>query len=261
MINCKQCDKEITNPNKIFCNRECNTIFKRRNLRTINCLECNKQIITNSKKQRFCSSKCYGRYNAKNPGVIQKQQEKNRIIKICENCCEEYEVHNYRKNSKFCSKSCFTAYGRRTIICPTCGIEFTTQANDKQKYCSYKCFRMVISNSSKAENEIKNFLKENNFIHNKNRIFYDDNMFIPDICIGNKIIEYYGEYWHCSPRLFEAKDFNTSINLTAKEKWERDEKRIHIFKKLGYNVLIIWENDYNLYKEEILLKCLNFLKE
>lgn len=92
------------------------------------------------------------------------------------------------------------------------------------------------------------------------RIFYKGNVFIPDICIGNKIIEYYGDYWHCHSTLFQENDLNISLNLTAKEKWNRDETRIKILNELGYDTLIIWEHEYLLSKDDVLLNCLNFLR-
>lgn len=259
MVNCKQCG--ILTENKSFCSINCANEFKRRNLIIKTCLECNKEFSTNKINQRFCSSKCYGRYNSKNPGVLQIRKEKDRYKKFCRNCNKEFETHYFRiKTNNFCSTNCHHNFRRETIICQTCGVEFVAPKHQKKVYCSTLCHRILRGNTSKAENEIKDFLKENNFIHELKPIIYKENLFVPDFCFGNKIIEYYGDYWHCHSSMFEANDLNKSINLTAKEKWDKDDKRIKIFNELGYETLIIWEHEYNLSKSDVLLKCLNFIK-
>lgn len=48
-----------------------------------------------------------------------------------------------------------------------------------------------------------------------------------------------------------------SINKLAKEIWEIDAKRIGFLKLLGYDVLIVWENDWKKNKEEVV----NLLKK
>jgi hypothetical protein len=59
----------------------------------------------------------------------------------------------------------------------------------------------------------------------------------------NRIIELYGTYWHADPRKYTADYFNKATKLTAKEMWNRDEKRNSFLKSLGYKIDVVWELD------------------
>lgn len=76
----------------------------------------------------------------------------------------------------------------------------------------------------------------------KKYMFYD--FVIPDkkICI-----EYNGNCFHANPKLYKENDHPNPYNknITAKEIWENDKIKINNIKKHGYNVIIIWENDYD----------------
>ena len=48
--------------------------------------------------------------------------------------------------------------------------------------------------------------------------------------------------------------------LLVKDIWESDKLKISALNNLGYDVLIIWENDINNNKEVELNKCINFIK-
>ncbi len=68
--------------------------------------------------------------------------------------------------------------------------------------------------------------KEYKFVGN-GKIIID--RFNPDFINVNgqkKIIELYGDYWHKRPEVIK-----------------RDKKRIRIYKKYGYNTLVIWERE------------------
>lgn len=73
------------------------------------------------------------------------------------------------------------------------------------------------------------------------------NRFCPDFINVNgqkKIIEFFGDFWHANPLKYKANDIMYR-GLRAKDIWERNKKRLKIYKKLGYNTLIIWENELN----------------
>lgn len=63
-------------------------------------------------------------------------------------------------------------------------------------------------------------------------------IFIPS---KNKIIEYFGNYWHCNPKKYKDEYFHTIIKKSAKEIWERDKERIDLLEGSGYNVEVVWE--------------------
>jgi G:T-mismatch repair DNA endonuclease (very short patch repair protein) len=99
-------------------------------------------------------------------------------------------------------------------------------------------------NPSLAEREIASFLEERDikYIKQANVVSrYSCDFLLPDYSI---IIEYYGTYWHCDPRKYKFDYFNQKKNKTAHEIWEYDSERENLFKKNGYKLLIIWEEDF-----------------
>ena len=68
---------------------------------------------------------------------------------------------------------------------------------------------------------------------------------------NNTIFEFHGSFFHGSPNLFNPKDTNTMCNMTYGELYERTLKREEVIKSLGYNLVVIWEEDWNKLKKEI----------
>ena len=64
-----------------------------------------------------------------------------------------------------------------------------------------------------------------------------------DFKLGNKIIEFDGDYWHSKPQQKEI-----------------DNRRDDFLVKKGYIVKRVTEGDYRSKKEIIINECLNFLK-
>ncbi len=69
------------------------------------------------------------------------------------------------------------------------------------------------------------------------RIFVD--IFIPS---ERKIIECYGDYWHCNPIKCSPDYYNHLVHLTAQEIWDRDKKRVETLEDAGYHVEVVWES-------------------
>lgn len=126
-----------------------------------------------------------------------------------------------------------------------------------EKYNEAKKNRFLggfIAPVSKFQKEIEEFVKTiyegNVFGHENNYCFFvngelEQSVVIPDILIEDKklIIECYGDYWHCSDKYSESY-FHEVIKKTAKEIRHLDERRVDFLKNKGYVVLIIWENDW-----------------
>ncbi len=81
-----------------------------------------------------------------------------------------------------------------------------------------------------------------------------------DIYKGNKIIEYNGDYFHCNPNKYSPTFFNKSTGMYAAEKWEFDREKIETAKRSGYDVLVVWEEDYKRSPEKVIEKCKDFLE-
>jgi len=64
------------------------------------------------------------------------------------------------------------------------------------------------------------------------------------------IIEVYGDYWHCNPKLFDKGFYHRQLKKTAEEKWSLDLKRQQYLESLGYKVTVVWESDLNSFIEE-----------
>ena len=78
----------------------------------------------------------------------------------------------------------------------------------------------------------------------------------------NTIIEFYGNYWHCNPLIFEKKFYHHYIKMSAEDIWEKDKKRIDdIYKNFNekVNIIIIWES--SVIDKDYLLKILIDNKE
>lgn len=86
--------------------------------------------------------------------------------------------------------------------------------------------------------------------------------FVYDFCLEDKkkIIEYNGDYWHCNPKIYVPTYYNSVTKMTAKQKWKKDKKKIDFAKQQGYDVLVIWEKEYNDNKKETINRVVNFLK-
>lgn len=103
--------------------------------------------------------------------------------------------------------------------------------------------------SSNTSNLEKNFLKELKLINEsfkKGTLKINKRWFFPDVIDEKRklIIEYFGDFYHCNPKIYSEDYFNPKIKKTAREIWELDEIRIKIFINNGYNVIIIWEKDF-----------------
>lgn len=87
----------------------------------------------------------------------------------------------------------------------------------------------------------------------------------PDYILGNKIIEFNGDYWHCNPKFYNIDDFvprfDSKPMQSVREVWESDHKREQEFKRLGYEVLTVWENDYYTDTLKEIDRCVEFLNK
>lgn len=93
---------------------------------------------------------------------------------------------------------------------------------------------------------------------NEEQLFYNHNNVIKvDFKYKNNIIEFNGDYWHANPEIYKEDDF---INgKTAEETWKKDDLRYEFLKSAGYNVLVVWENEWKKDKDSIINKCKKFL--
>jgi hypothetical protein len=92
------------------------------------------------------------------------------------------------------------------------------------------------------------------------------NLLKPDFCYKNKIIEFFGSYWHCDPKhhKFGNPQFvirRGSKKYTAESTWKIDKWRIEELIKSGYDLLVIWESEWDASQEGVVARCLEFLRK
>lgn len=85
----------------------------------------------------------------------------------------------------------------------------------------------------------------------------------------DKVIELFGDYWHCNPKDYinkgESKSgFKPNDTIAggkyAKDKWKKDKEIVEGMKKQGYKVLIIWEGELETELDKTTKKILKFAK-
>lgn len=94
-------------------------------------------------------------------------------------------------------------------------------------------------------------------LNEEQTLFRFDSIIKVDFKHNNNIIEFFGDYWHANPILYNKEEIIRSIEVN--EIWKKDESRIDWLKKSGYNVLIIWEKDWKENPELVLNNCKKFL--
>lgn len=85
--------------------------------------------------------------------------------------------------------------------------------------------------------------------------------FIYDIHYLDKIIEYNGDFWHANPNVYDSSFISPYNNLSQEEIHKRDHIKHQLARDRGYEVLVIWEQDYKKDPEKELQKCINFLTQ
>jgi hypothetical protein len=61
----------------------------------------------------------------------------------------------------------------------------------------------------------------------------------------NTVYEYYGDFWHGNPEVFEAEKMNPITHTRYGELYDATMIREEAIKKAVYNLITIWENDYD----------------
>lgn len=255
---CPICQKEFhtKRKNAIFCTLKCRYEFQKtennpsRKRKKIICLNCGKEkTVMNYTTTKFCCLSCYWNFLRNHPDIKFQQVTDSKIKKECLSCKKEFKVHLYRKNVKFCSRSCHDNYRRDFLTCPTCGKDIKTPKYEKRKYCSEECaFKGVDKRKSSFSKSIQLFLDNFDVKYNiEHRINLENEKYyyVDFLLDKNVFIECYGDYWHCNPRKYDENYFHKKIFKSAKEIWYNDNIRLLKLNQHGYKEIIIWEFDWN----------------
>lgn len=158
------------------------------------------------------------------------------------------------------------------------GVENPWQVDSVQKKCietklknygSVNCSNIHMNSS--IHKKVSEFLSSLNIQHENENTklirYYDDNgklhWPVPDIHLlgqfSNIIIEVNGDYWHANPKLYKENDLIRRFGgyVKAGDIWKKDFERNHYIEKLGYKVLVVWEDEIE--NGSFCEKILNFL--
>lgn len=80
-----------------------------------------------------------------------------------------------------------------------------------------------------------------------------------DFTYNNKAIEFFGDYWHANPDVYNADVVMPFVHKTAETIWQQDKQRIADLTSIGYEVLVIWESEFRTNPDDTINKCLTFL--
>lgn len=229
------------------------------------CIHCSGSFIPRVKTATLCSRTCMYAW----------RKGQNWIEKACLHCGNHFEARKSDSLPRlFCSPECHKSseYKKQKIS------EWSSRADnpfkDPKKQEEYRELKMkkygtLQVNRDKgldtcaekygtkfpmllSKSNGKRVSKPQAFVYKSVKAIYDDailehhikdadifvDVFVPSI---NKIIEVYGDYWHCNPNYYDSSFYHTQLHMTAQEKWDEDRKRLEKLIKLGYNVEIIWE--------------------
>lgn len=113
-------------------------------------------------------------------------------------------------------------------------------------------FHVKRSRKSVEEKEVYEHLKAlGRYSLSDTEIRLTDGSFVaPDIVIDGKIaIEFYGDYYHANPFVYEDDDYIKVKGKTAKEVRDADRRRVEKIVESGYKVIVLWQRNYRENKE------------
>jgi len=61
---------------------------------------------------------------------------------------------------------------------------------------------------------------------------------------NNTIFEFHGDFWHGNPHVYESQKTNTIVGMTFGNLYEKTIMKEKKLKKLGYNLIVMWEYDW-----------------
>lgn len=178
-----------------------------------------------------------------------------------------------KQRYKYCSRSCFSEHiaqytaGHGTMR----GKKLTAAQKAKQqatllsRYGVKNAYQLAVHRNISGPQmvlyelvcDIDNGAEIEQHIQCANMSYYADIL----IRQSNKIIELYGDYWHCNPSTYAEDYFHAVKGLTAAAIWEQDRLRNETLRLNGYTVMVVWDDDLKHHKELVAQKLKEFLGE
>jgi hypothetical protein len=131
------------------------------------------------------------------------------------------------------------------ITCPLHG-NFIQKPNNH--LCGNGCYKCNINVSKKETNWLDSLPESNDLIRsyvvisNNKRVFFAD-AYNPKT---NTIYEFYGDFWHGNPDIYKSSDINRVTKSSFGDLYQKTTNKEQIIKNLGYNLIFMWENKWNI---------------
>lgn len=151
------------------------------------------------------------------------------------------------------------------------GITNVLQRDDVKRKCKISIYNNQ-ANGQVLKSKSKIHLKAIEIIETFNVEYIDEKVisdgkeiYFYDICIPEKrkIIEVNGDFWHANPLKYKPDDmmpFPGDKNLTARDVWNKDLLKKQLAEKYNYDILYIWEYEFNNI-DLVISKIKNFIEE
>lgn len=134
-----------------------------------------------------------------------------------------------------------TLVDKVTIVCPEHGqFEQKPREHLRGHGCPL-CASTTISAVSQKWLESLNLVLEKEY-----KISHDSGYYVVDGYdpSTNTVYEFYGDYWHGNPKIFDLEMVNPSLDKKFKDLYNNTILREETIKSLGYNLVTIWESDF-----------------
>lgn len=223
------------NPSTVSCYSSKISIWK--------CFKCNE--IFNSRIYRIVNSYKDGKTGC--PFCTGKRvNSKNNLLVTHPQICAEWD---YNKNIKKPEEYTAGSGSRYKVwwLCANKGHSWQASINTrvgKNSGCPYCCHKI-----SKVEIEWLNYLKIDEKYRQSN-IYIDGKRYLVDAYVPetNTIYEFWGDYYHGNPTIYNLDDYNKTCKKTFRELYNKTINKKNIFISNGYNLVYIWEKEWNLIK-------------
>ena len=238
------------------------------------CIICEKSFIGKANNTKTCSKECTKEKDKLRRKKDIEEKEQNAPTRKCRYCNGDYK--RYRERNGFCSRSCASKFYVENGTYDKCKKNILPSKENTKKRMdtlidrygtiSMRKICRVFSRDSKPQKEIYNFLSSSlgddifyNFaikVTDDNKLYYAD-MYVSS---SNTVIEFNGDYWHCNPNKYDANYYHQDKKMLAEEIWKNDKQKENNIIDAGYNMFVVWEDEYKKDKDKMLLKILDYSK-
>jgi hypothetical protein len=184
---------------------------------------------------------------------------------------EEAEIEISRIQNRFSLKICIDKYGEEI------GKKIWIDRQERWKTTVMKNGNLKGGYSKISQTLFYEIIKNYNlkdlsdvYFWTKNKEYFiktDNCIYLYDFVDLNskKIIEYNGDQYHANPSIYLPEStphpYHKSNKFTAEKIWEKDKRKMEVAKKLGFDIFVVWDSEFKKNPQQILDKCIEFLKK